>query len=101
MVHILIGALAVAVIWFLVRTARKRNLILKWWAWTLAVLFVFYTVFVLELIVGFLGEEAPRAALVMGSITGLPAVVWGVLLGRFVFSGPTPADALKNEVIDN
>jgi hypothetical protein len=101
MAHILIGALAVAVIWFLVRTARRKNLILKWWAWALAVLCLFYMVFVLELIVGFLGEGAPRAALVMGSITGLPAVIWGLLLGRFVFTRPDPTGDSKDEVISS
>jgi len=35
--------------------------------------------------VGFLGEGAPQAALVMGLVTGIFAVIWAVLLGRFVF----------------
>jgi len=46
---------------------------------------LFYAVFVLEVIVGFLGEGAPQAALVMGLLTGIIAIVWGVLLKRFVF----------------
>ena len=45
-----------------------------------------YAVFNLELIVGFFSEGAPQAALVMGGMTGIVAIVWGVLLKRFVFA---------------
>ena len=85
-VHLLIGALATAVLLFLVDYSRKNGMKLTWWQWLLTVLGVLYTVFVLELIVGFLGEGAPRAALVMGLVTSIIAVVWGVLLRRFVFA---------------
>jgi hypothetical protein len=40
----------------------------------------------MEVIVGFFKEGAPQAALVMGLLTGIFAVIWGALLGRFVFS---------------
>jgi len=55
------------------------------WQWILTILGFLYATFVFELINSFLSEGAPRAALVMGIITGFVAVVWGVLLGRFVF----------------
>ena len=84
-VHLLIGALAMTGFFLLVDYVRKREINLTWWHWTLTVLGILYTVFVLELIVGFLGEGAPQAALVMGLITGIVAIVWGVLLRRFVF----------------
>jgi hypothetical protein len=84
-IHLLIGALAMTVFFLLVDYVRKREIKLAWWHWTLTVLGIIYTVFVLELIVGFLGEGAPQAALVMGLITGIIAIVWGVLLRRFVF----------------
>jgi len=85
-VHLLIGALAMAGLLVLVDYARRNELHLTWWHWLLTVLGIIYTVFVLELIVGFLNEGAPQAALVMGMVTGIVAVIWGVLLGRFVFA---------------
>lgn len=83
--HLLIGALAGAGLLLLVDYARKNELSLKWWHWLLTVLGILYAVFVLELIVGFFSEGVPQAALVMGGMTGIVGVVWGVLLKRFVF----------------
>ena len=84
-VHLIIGAMAMAGLLLLIEYARKKELGLKLWHWLLTVLGILYTVFVLELIAGFLGEGAPQAALVMGLLTGIFAVIWGVLLRRFVF----------------
>lgn len=86
LIHIIIGALAMACMFVLANFARQNELTVKWWHWLLTVLGIFYAVFVLELIYGFLAEGAPQAALVMGLITGILAVIWGVLLGRFVFN---------------
>ena len=86
LIHLLIGALAMAAFFLLINYARKQELGLKWWGWLLTLLGILYGIFVLELIVGFVGEGAPQAALVMGLITGIFAVIWGVLLGRFIFS---------------
>lgn len=85
LIHLFIGALAMAALFLLMGYARKNSLQLKWWHWLLTGLGVLYAVFVLELIVGFLAEGAPQAALVMGLLTGIFAVIWGVLLKRFVF----------------
>lgn len=85
-IHLFIGALAMAGMLFLFDYTRKKDLHVKWWQWLLTVLGMIYAVFVLELIAGFLGEGAPQAALVMGLITGIIAIIWGVLLGRFVFA---------------
>ncbi len=85
-VHLIIGALAMASLLLLVDYARKNDLTLKWWHWLLTGLGIIYAIFVLELIVGFFGEGAPQAALVMGGMTGIVAIVWGVLLRRFVFT---------------
>ncbi len=84
-VHLIIGAMAMAGLLLLIEYARKKELGLKLWHWLLTVLGILYTVFFLELIAGFLGEGAPQAALVMGLLTGIFAVIWGVLLRRFVF----------------
>lgn len=85
LVHLTIGALATGVLFLLIGYTRNSQISLMWWHWLLVVLGILYTVFVVELIVGFLGEGAPRAALVMGTITGIFAVIWGVLMSRYVF----------------
>jgi hypothetical protein len=85
-VHLIIGALAAFTLFGLYNFTQKKDLTISWWQWLLTVLGLLYAVFVLEVIVGFLGEGVPQAALVMGLMTGIVAVIWGVLLGRFVFS---------------
>jgi hypothetical protein len=85
-VHLIIGAVAAAALFVLVQFVQKRDLVISWWQWILTVLGLLYAVFVLEVIAGFLGEGVPQAALVMGLMTGMVAVIWGVLLGRFVYS---------------
>lgn len=85
MSHLLIGAILVTGFFLLLNKIKKHNIQLTWWNWILTILGFLYATFVLELINSFLSEGAPRAALVMGIITGFIAVVWGVLLGRFVF----------------
>jgi hypothetical protein len=85
MVHIIIGAVITASFLLVKDYARKRGLRITWWQWVLTVLGFAYTTFVLEMIVSFLAEGSPKAAVVMGVIFGFFAVVWGVLLARFVF----------------
>lgn len=85
MINLIIGALATGTAWGLSNYARQRNLTLKTWQWAVTVAGILYAVLVLEVIVGFLAEGAPQAALLMGGMMALVAVAWGVLLGRFVF----------------
>jgi hypothetical protein len=85
LIHILIGAAAAAGMIYLTDYARKRSIEPSWWQWCLTILAFLYAVFVLEVIAGFLEEGAELAALVMGTILGFAAAVWGVLLGRYVF----------------
>lgn len=85
MSHLLIGAVIVTGFFLLLKKTQKHQIPLTWWQWFLTILGFIYVTFVFELINSFLSEGAPRAALVMGIITGFVAVVWGVLLGRFVF----------------
>jgi uncharacterized membrane protein HdeD (DUF308 family) len=65
--------------------ARKRKLKISWWQWMLTLLGFLYVVFVLAVIVAFISEGTPKGALVMGLILGILAVIWGILLARFVF----------------
>jgi hypothetical protein len=86
MIHLLIGAVTMLGFFVVVNYVRARKLSVAWWKWLLTVGGFLYAVFVLEMVVSFLQEDAPRAALVMGVIMGFLAVVWGVLLLRFVFT---------------
>ena len=95
-VHILIGAAAIAALFFLVDISRKNDLHLKGWQWLLTVLCALYFVFVAEVIYGFLAEGAMQAALVNGMLTGIFGIIWAVLLGRFVF-GKTGKTAVSKQ----
>ena len=86
MSHFLIGAAIAAGFFLLLNWIRRRHIRISWWQWIPTVLGFLYAAFVLEMINSFLAEGAPRAALVMGIITGFIAVVWSVLLGRFVLA---------------
>jgi len=85
MVHLIIGSILTTLFIFLILHARKKQFLVSWWQWMLTILGLLYAGFVLEVIVSFLEEGAERAALVMGLALGFIAIVWAVLLGRFVF----------------
>ena len=85
MIGTLIGIVMGAAFLILLNYSKKQHLELKWWAWALTIIWFLYTGFVLKLIEGFILENTPRAALVMGSIFGFVSIVGGVLLSRFVF----------------
>ncbi|KPK90584.1 hypothetical protein AMJ80_08215 [bacterium SM23_31] len=86
MVDICIGAVIIAGLLFVVDYARNRKLRIAWWQWILTILGFVYALFVLEVIVSFLAEGTVKGAVVIGVILGFIAVVWGVLLGRFIFA---------------
>ena len=85
MVHFFVGVAATTALWLLAAYVRRNELHVEIWKWTLTVLGLVYAVFVIEVVVGFLAEGEPRAALVMGILLGIFAVIGAVLLGRFVF----------------
>ncbi|MFC1576000.1 hypothetical protein ACFL5A_05100 [Gemmatimonadota bacterium] len=85
MPELIIGAGAATGFVILTRFAQSRALSITWWQWVLTLLAFLYGVFVLEVVVSFLREGSPKGAVVMGTILGFFAVVWAVLLGRFVF----------------
>ena len=89
MTHILIGAIISAWLLLLIGLTRKRKLQVKWWQWLLTVICFVYIVFVLEVIVSFLEEGAAKGALVIGTMLGFIAIIWGFLLGRIVFTRKT------------
>jgi hypothetical protein len=89
MVNIIIGAFLMTGLLLLINYVRRNKLHIQWWKWVITILGFFYVLFILEIIVSFLFEGAVKAALVIGTILGLTAVAWGVLLGRFVFARKT------------
>jgi len=82
--HLAVGAVFGAVLTALVKDSRQNSKAIMWWGWLLTIGGLVFGVVVVQTIYGFLSEGAPQAALVMGVIIGTPAIVWGVLVNRFV-----------------
>ena len=82
---IIIGAILMAGFIVVVEYSKRKKIPVKWWQWLLTVLGFCYSGFVLKMITSFLHEGSPQASLVMGLIFGFIAIVWAVLLTRFVF----------------
>jgi hypothetical protein len=89
MAELIVGAVVAVGFYAVIRYAADKNLVVSWWQWMLTVFGFIYLIFVLEVIVSFLREGSPKAAMVNGAILGFLAVVWAVLLGRFVFARRT------------
>jgi hypothetical protein len=85
MVNLLIGAIAMIGFIYVLNYARKNSINVSWWQWALTVLGFLYSVLVLEVIYSFLSEGAAQAALVIGLSMAVVAIIWGVLLKRFIF----------------
>ena len=85
MADLLLGAITATAFLLLVQHARRRQLEPAWWQWGLTAAGFVYAVFVVEVVLSLLAEGTTKGAAVMGSLLGLVAVVWGVLLQRFVF----------------
>lgn len=90
MFHFFVGVCATVALWLLAIFIRRNELHVNWWQWVLTVLGLAYAVLVIEVIAAFLAEGEPRAALIMGILLGIFAVIWAVLLGRFVFNRAAP-----------
>lgn len=83
--HLLVGGVAVFAGIRLVDFVRKTDLVINTWQWVLALLGFAYSIFVVEMIYAFALEGRPQASMVMGLIAGVVAVIWAVLMARFVF----------------
>jgi hypothetical protein len=84
--HLLVGIVAALSFAWLLNSVQKSEKPVQWWQWVLTILGIVFAIFTLEVIFGFIDEGAGQAALVVGLIMGIITVVWGVLLGRFVFA---------------
>jgi len=85
MLNLILGGLAVAGFFLLLNYTKTKELSITWWQWLVTALGILFALFTVEVINGFIGEGAGQAALVMGLILGIITIIWGVLLGRFVF----------------
>ena len=85
MAELIVGAVATTGLLLVMQFARRHRLAVAWWQWSLTVLAFLYSVLVLEVVVAFLREGSLKGAMVIGTILGFVAVVWFVLLARFVF----------------
>lgn len=83
---------------FLVDHVKRHELRLRWWHWVATALGLAYSLAVVDIFRSFVAEGALRGAIVVGMLTGLVAVVWGVLLWRFVFGSYTPKPQATREV---
>jgi len=86
MAELFVGAAVAVALYGVLQHARRNQLGIRWWQWPLVVLGFLFLVLVLEVIVSFLREGSPKAAVVNGAILGFVAIVWAVLLARLVFT---------------
>lgn len=86
MIGIVIGIAMGVVFTILYNYSKRKKLDVKWWGWTLTILWLGYTGFVIKMAESFIVEGAFRAALVMAAIFGFVSIIGGVLLSRFIFS---------------
>ena len=84
LVHILVGVCCASLLFLFWKYSIKNAIRLSILSWILILLQVIYTGFVLELIIGFLEEGSPRAALVMGMLFGFISIIGIVLIFRFI-----------------
>ncbi len=99
MAELLVGAVVAMGLYALIQYAASRHLEVRWWQWLITVLGFLYLTFVLEVIVSFLREGSPKGAAVNGAILGFVAVVWAVLLMRFVFAGAPRGGSGKKRAV--
>ena len=87
-IQLLIGILVTTGFFLLFNKLQGKKTKLKWWQWTTIVIGFLYAIFVLEVIVGFIGEGVPRGALVNGMLTGIPGLIYATLVYRFALKSP-------------
>jgi len=83
--YFLIGVIITVIFFLTLNYVYKHSLKVSWWQWLITLLGLAYTTFVFAIIVEFLAEGSIKGAVVMGTLMGLIAIVWAVMLKRFVF----------------
>jgi ABC-type multidrug transport system permease subunit len=85
MLNLFLGAITVVAFVLLFNYLQKNGIVLKWWGWLLTILGLLFALLTVATILGFIGEGFPMAALVIGGMLTVAAVIWGVVMARFVY----------------
>jgi len=85
MISFLIGAVTISGLFLTIEYARRNGIRVSIIQWIVTALAFAYLAFVLQTIASFIQEMAYRAALIMGLFLGFFAIVWFVLIFRFIF----------------
>ena len=86
MSHLLIGALVMATFMVVCNKINKKNIPVPIWKWIFLSACFIYCAFVLIVIAEFLAEPKVQAAVVIGGIFGVIAVIWAVIAARLISS---------------
>lgn len=86
MPEIIVGMLIIIALVWIIIYVRNKKLRLRNIDWVLISLALLYSLFVIELIISFLKEGASQAALVMGGIFGFIAIIFWVMIKRFLLT---------------
>ncbi len=85
MINLIMGILLASGFMYLMSLKNKRGINLSFVNW-MSIIFAFgYAIFVFELVLAFVEEGTFKGAAVMGAVFGFIAVVWAVLIYRFIF----------------
>jgi len=83
--YFLVGVIITATLFLTLNYVHKNSINVSWWQWCITLLGFAYATLVIAIIIEFIAEGSIKGAVVMGNIMGLIAIVWAVLLKRFVF----------------
>jgi uncharacterized membrane protein len=89
MLEIMVGMLIIIALAWIIIYVRNKKLMLQKGGWILISLALLYSLFVTELVISFMKEGTPQAALVMGGIFGFIAIIFWVLIKRFLLTEKT------------
>ncbi len=85
MFNMFFGAVAMLGFVYLVKYTKDNSLTINWWQWLLTVLGILLAIITVTSIITLLAENEASGARFVGLVFGVLTVIWGVLLGRFVF----------------
>lgn len=86
MFNFLLGLITMLGLVLLLRYVGEKKLEINWWQWLLTGLGFLLAVITISSIYTLFVENEAGAAQFVALVFGLLTVVWGVLLGRFVFN---------------
>lgn len=93
MVESLVGMIAGATFLLFLCYAKKNDLQISWWKWIIIISGFSYAVFTIEVIAALLKEGTTKGAIVVGVVMGFSAILWGVVINRFLLPKPTKRES--------